>query len=165
MQNFLNLMFCYNMIPWQINLHWFLLSVYSANAIDHIITNSVTDHKDFKLAIIKTTCQIIFLLSSQLKLMKRPKYQLQNLPTNALIVKRILTNLKILCTTEIGMTLKKLKTPTKHVNTFSISLMTLMTIRSQNQKLKVNSKAIGALGLLKVLQNYQKSNKDFTKNS
>ena len=38
-----------------------------------------------------------------------------------------------------------------------------MTIRSQNRKLKLNSRAIRALGLLKVLQNYQKRNKDFMK--
>ena len=40
-----------------------------------------------------------------------------------------------------------------------------MTIRSQNLKLKLNSEAIKALGLLKVLQDHQKRNKDFMKNS
>ena len=50
--NFLNLMFCYNMIsltnkPTRVTKH-------SANVIDHIITNSVTSHNDFKSAIIKT---------------------------------------------------------------------------------------------------------------
>ena len=61
------------------------------------------------------------------------------------------------------MTLKKLKTTTKHINTFSISLSIFMTSRSQDRKLKLNSRAIRALGLLKVLQNYQKRNKDFMK--
>ena len=51
-QDFLNLMFCYNMIaltnkPTRVTRH-------SANTIDHIITNSVTGHNDFKSAIIKT---------------------------------------------------------------------------------------------------------------
>ena len=51
-QDFLNLMFRYNMIsltnkPTRVTKH-------SANAIDHIITNSVTGHNDFKSAIIKT---------------------------------------------------------------------------------------------------------------
>ena len=51
-QDFLNLMLRYNMIPLtnkptQVIKH-------SANAIDHIITNSVTGHNDFKSAIIKT---------------------------------------------------------------------------------------------------------------
>ena len=68
-------------------------------------------------------------------------------------------------TTKIGITLKKLKTPTKHINTSSISLLTFMTSRSQNRKLKLNSKAIRALGLLKVLQNHQKRSKDFMKNT
>ena len=75
----------------------------------------------------------------------------------------MLTNLKIFCTTETGMTLNKLKTPTKHINTFSISLLTFMTSRSQNRKLKLNSRVIRALELLKVLQNHQKINKDFMK--
>ena len=35
-----------------------------------------------------------------------------------------------------------------------------MTIRSHNRKLKLNSRAIRALGLLRVLQNHQKRNKD-----
>ena len=52
LQDFLNLMFRYNMIsltnkPTRVTKH-------SANAIDHIITNSVTGHNDFKSAIIKT---------------------------------------------------------------------------------------------------------------
>ena len=51
-QDFLNLMFRNNMIPLtnkpaQVTKH-------SANAIDHIITNSVTGHNNFKSAIIKT---------------------------------------------------------------------------------------------------------------
>ena len=51
-QDFLNLMFCYNMIPLinkptQVTRH-------SANAIDHIISNSVTGHNHFKSAIIKS---------------------------------------------------------------------------------------------------------------
>ena len=58
--------------------------------------------------------------------MKQRKDPLSNLPTNVLTVKKILTNLKIFCTTEIGVTLKKLKTPTKHINTFTISLLTYM---------------------------------------
>ena len=61
------------------------------------------------------------------------------------------------------MTLKKLKTLTKHINTFSISLLIFMKIRFQNRKLKLNSRAIKVLG--KVLQNHQRRNKDFMKNS
>ena len=46
-QDFLNLMFCCSMIPLTNKPR------HSANAIDHIITNSVTSHNDFKSAIIK----------------------------------------------------------------------------------------------------------------
>ena len=45
--------------------------------------------------------------------MKQRKEQSLNQPTNALTVKKILANLKTFCTTEIGMTLKKIKTPNK----------------------------------------------------
>ena len=70
MQEFLNLMFGYNMIlltnkPTRVTRH-------SANAID--ITNSVTGHSDFKSAIIKTDLSVD--LSLQLKQIKQRKGQL-----------------------------------------------------------------------------------------
>ena len=51
-QHLLNLMFRYNMIPLTNKSTW--LTRHSANAIDLIITNSVTGHNDFNSAIIKT---------------------------------------------------------------------------------------------------------------
>ena len=77
---------------------------------------------------------------------------------------KILTNLKVLCTTEIGITLKKLKTLIKHINTFSRSLLTFMTIGFKNRNLKLNSRVIRTLGLLTVLQNHQKRNNRTPKN-
>ena len=50
-QEFLNLIFCYNMIP--LTNKPTRVTRHSANTIDHIITNSVTGHDDFKSAIIK----------------------------------------------------------------------------------------------------------------
>ena len=50
-QDFLNLMFHYNMIP--LTNKPTRVTRHSANVIDDIITNSVTSHNDFKLAIIK----------------------------------------------------------------------------------------------------------------
>ena len=52
MQDFLNLMFCYNMIP--LTNKPTRVARHSANAIDHIITKSVTGCNDFKPAIVKT---------------------------------------------------------------------------------------------------------------
>ena len=151
-------MFRYNMIPstnkpTRVTRH-------SANATDHIITNSITGHNDFKSSIIKTDLSDHFLIAFTIKTNETTQRPVVK-PT----VKKILTNLKIFCTTEIGMTFKKMKTPTKYINTFSISLLTFMTSRFQNRKLKLNSRAIRALGLLKVLQSHQKRNKDFMKNS
>ena len=51
-QDFCNIMFHYNMIP--LTNKQTRVTRHSANAIDHIITNSVKGHKDFKSAIIKT---------------------------------------------------------------------------------------------------------------
>ena len=45
-------MFWYNMIP--LTNKPARVTRHSANAIDHIITNSVTDHNDLKSVIIKT---------------------------------------------------------------------------------------------------------------
>ena len=50
-QDFLNLMFCYNMIP--LTNKPIQVTRHSANALDHIITNSATGHNGFKSAIIK----------------------------------------------------------------------------------------------------------------
>ena len=52
MQDFLNLMFGYNMIP--LTNKPTRVTRLSTNTIDHIITNSVTSQIDFKSAIIKT---------------------------------------------------------------------------------------------------------------
>ena len=52
MQDFLKLTFRYNMIP--LKNKPTRVTRHSANAIDHIITNSATGHNDFKSAIIKT---------------------------------------------------------------------------------------------------------------
>ena len=51
-QDFLNFMLRYNMIP--LTNKPMRVTKHSANVIDHIITNSVTGHNDFKSAIIKT---------------------------------------------------------------------------------------------------------------
>ena len=73
-QDFLNLMFRYNRIPstnkpTRVTRH-------SANAIDHIITNSVAGHNDFKSAIIKIDLSDHFSIVFALKTMKQPKKQL-----------------------------------------------------------------------------------------
>ena len=73
---------------------------------------------------------------------------------------------KILYTTEIGMTLKKIVINIVLKNIaykYFLSLLTFITIHFENRKLKLNSRAIKALE--KVLQNHQKRSKDFSKNS
>ena len=156
-QDFLNVMFHSNMIP--LTNKPTRVTRHPANAIDHIITNSLTGHNDFKSAIIKTDLSDHFSIAFAIKTNETAHRSVVNLPTNVLTVNKILIDLKIFCTTEIEMT------PIKHINTFSISLLTFMTSRSQNRNLKLNSRVIRALGLLKILQNHQKISKDFMKNS
>ena len=159
-------MFRYNMIP--LTNKPTRVTRHSANAIDHILTNSVTGHNKFKSAIVKTDLSdhfpIVFAIETN-GTTQRPvvKSTYKRFYSEKNIEK--FKNLKILCATEIGKTFKKLNTPIKHINTFSTSLLTFLTNRSQNRKLKLNSRAITALGLLNVLQNHQKRNKDFMKNS
>ena len=75
---------------------------HSANAIDHI-TNSLTGHNDFKSAIIKTDLSdhfpIVFAIKTN-ETMQRSV--VKSIYKRSLTVKKILTNLKILCPTEIG---------------------------------------------------------------
>ena len=64
-QDFLNLMFHYNMIP--LTNKPTRVTRNSANAIDHIITNSLTGHNDFKAAIIKTVLSYHFPIAFAIK--------------------------------------------------------------------------------------------------
>ena len=156
-------MFRYNMIlltnkPTRVTRH-------SANARDSIFTNSATNHNDFKSAVIKTDLSDYFPIFFELE-------------TNETIQKPVVksTYKRSYCEKNIEKfentlhnrtwdDIKKLKTPIKCINTFAISLLTFMTSRSQKPRLKLNSRAIRALGLLKVLQNHHKRNKVFMKNS
>ena len=131
-------MFRYNVIP--LTNKPTRVTRHSANGIDHIITNSVTGHNDFKSAIIKTDLSdhfpIVFAIKTN-ETMQRSV--VKSIYKRSLTVKKILTNLKILCPTEIGWHLK-IEDPTRHINTFSLPLLTFITIRFQNRKLKLNSR-------------------------
>ena len=106
-QDFLNLMFR-NMIPLTNKPTW--VTRHSANAIDYIITNSVTGHNDFKSAIIKTDLSdnfpIVFTTKTN-ETFQRPVVKSTYKPSYC---KKNIDKFKIHCTTETGMTLKKMKT-------------------------------------------------------
>ena len=109
MEDFLNLLFRYNMIP--LTKKPTEVTRHSANTIDHIITDSVTGHSDQPWR--KLTFQIIFLLSSQLKPIKQPKDQSQNLPTNALTVKKNIEKFKNTLHNKNWNDFKKIEDPNK----------------------------------------------------
>ena len=128
----------YNMIP--LKNKPTRVTRHSAFATDHIITNSATGHNDFKSDIIKTDLSdhfpIVFAIKTNeitQRLVVKSTYKLSYCEKNI-----ILKNLKICCITEIGMRLKKLKTPARHINIFSKSLLTFMATRFQIRKLKLN---------------------------
>ena len=106
-------MFRYNMIPLTNKPTRVIRQ--SANAIAYIISNSMTGHNNFKSAITKTDSPDYFPIVFANKTNERSPSLLPNLPTCS-YWEKILTNLKILCTTKIGMTFRKLNTPTKHIN-------------------------------------------------
>ena len=81
-QGFLNLMFCYNMIPLTNKPTW--VTRYLGNAIDHIIANSVTSHCGFKKAKIKTDLSDHFPIVFTLKINETTKKPVVNLPKTAL---------------------------------------------------------------------------------
>ena len=135
-QDFLNLMFRYNMIP--LTNKPTRVTRHSANAIDHIITNSVTGHNDFKSAIIKTGLSDHFPIVFAIKTNETTQRPVIKSNYKRSYCEKNIGKFKIFRTTKIGMTLKRLKTPTKHINTFSIPLLTFMTSRSKNRKLKLN---------------------------
>ena len=134
-----------------------------ANAID--ITNSVTGHNDFKPAIIKTGLSDHFSIVFAIKTNETTQRSVVKSTYKRSYCEKNISKFKNILHSRNWVELKKMKTPTKHINTWSMSLLTFMTSRSQNRKLKLNSRARRALGLLKVLQNNKKGNKDFMKNS
>ena len=135
-QDILNLMFRYNMIP--LTNKPTRVTRHLANTIDHIITNSVTGHNDFKSAIIKTGLPGHFPIVFAIKTNETTQRPVIKSNYKRSYCEKNIDKFKIFCTTEIGMTFERLKTPTKHINTFSISLLTFMTSRSKNRKLKLN---------------------------
>ena len=64
-QDFLNVMFHSNMIP--LTNKPTRVTRHPANAIDHIITNALTGHNDFKSAIIKTDLSDHFFIAFAIK--------------------------------------------------------------------------------------------------
>ena len=135
-QDILNLMFRYNMIP--LTNKPTPVTRHLANAIDHIITNSITGHNDFKSAIIKADLSDHFPIVFTIKTNETTQRPVIKSNYKRSYCEKNIGKFKIFRTTKIGMTLKRLKTPTKHINTFSIPLLTFMTSRSKNRKLKLN---------------------------
>ena len=119
-QVFLNLMFRYNMIP--LTNKQTQVTSHSANAIDRIMTSSVTGHNDFKSAIIKTDLldqfPVVFAIKTN-QTTQRPvvksTYKRSYCEKNIDKFKNILHNRN-------WDDIKELKIPTKHINTFLIPL-------------------------------------------
>ena len=129
---------------------------HSSKVIYQIVTNSVTSQNAFKSAIIKTDLSYHFPIVSALttnettqKLVIKSTYKRSYCEKNT-------ERFKITWHNRNSDGIKKIKTPTKHINILSIFLLTFMTSRFKKPKIKLNSRTIRALGLLKVLQNYQK---------
>ena len=113
------------------------------------------------------TCQIIFFTLETTETTQKPVIKSTYKRSYC---KKIFTNLKILSTTEIGITLKKIKDTNKAYKYFLDIFIDFYDNSSPKTEVKVKFKGdqntvIRALGLLKTLRNHQKRNKDFMKNS
>ena len=74
-----------------------------ANPIDHIITNGVTSNNGFREAIIKTNLSHHFPIVFALKINETTQKPVVKFTYKLSYYEKIFVNLKILCTTEIGM--------------------------------------------------------------
>ena len=149
---------------------WFLWEIkptlvtrLSANDIDHIIINSVRGHNKFKSAIIKADLSDHFPIVFAIK---------TNETTQRLVVKS--TYKRSYCEKNIGKfktilhnrnwdDIKKTEDPNNAYKYFLNIFIDIYDKPFPNQKLKLNSRAIRAFGLLKVLQNHQKRTKTLWK--
>ena len=129
---------------------------HSSKVIYQIVTNSVTSQNAFKSAIIKTDLSYHFPIVSALTTNEKTQKLVIKSAYKRSYCEKNTERFKITRHNRNWDSIKKIKTPTKHINILSIVLLTFMTSRSQKQKIKLNSRMIRALGLLKVLQNYQK---------
>ena len=155
-------MFCYNTIP-LINKPT-RVTKHSANAIDHIITSSVTGHNDFKSALIKTDLSdhlpIVFAIKTN-ETTQRPvvksTYKRSYCNKNIDKFKNTLHNKNL-------NDIQKIEDPNKAYKHFLVIFTDIYDNPFPKSDVKVKFKS-EALELLKVLQNDQKRNKDFMKNS
>ena len=101
-QDFLNLMFCYNVVP--LTNKPTRVTRHSLNTIDHIITNSAEDRNDFKSAIIKNGLSDHFPIVIAIKInetMQRPVVR-SAYKRSYLHHKKALTNLKYSAQQKLG---------------------------------------------------------------
>ena len=156
MQDLLNCMFHYKMIPLTNKPTWVIR--HSANVIDHMIINSETNQNDLSHPTLsQTDLSDHFLIVFALKTNEPTQKPVVKCTLKRSYCKKNIENFKNTLYKKNLVDIKKLKTPINHINIFSISLLAFMTSHSQKApKLKWNSRGIRALELLKILQNHQK---------
>ena len=162
-QNFLNLMFRYNMIP--LTNKPTRVTRHSANATDHIITNSVTGHNDFNSAIIKTDLSDHFPIAFAIKTNETTQRPVVKSTYKRSYCEKNIDKFKNILHNRNWDDIKKNEDPNKAYKYFLNIFIDICDKSFPKSEVKLNSRAIRALGLLKVLQNHQKRNKYFMKNS
>ena len=161
MPNFLNLMFRYNMIP--LRNKPIQVTRHSTNAIDHIITNSVVDHNNFKSVIIKTDLSDHFSIVFAIKTNETTQRPVVKSTYKRSYCEQNIDKFKSTLHSRNWDNIKKIEDTNKAYKYF-LKIFIDMTIGFKNRNLKLNSRVIRTLGLLTVLQNHQKRNNRTPKN-
>ena len=158
-QDFLNFMFCYNMIP--LTNKPTRVTRHSANVIDHITTNCVTGHNDFKSAIIKTNLSdhfpVVFAIKTN-ETTERPiaksTYKRSYCEKNIDMFKNFLHNRN-------WDDIKKIEDPNKAYKYFLNIFIDIYNKSFLKSEVKVKFKSDQRPWITKGHQNHQKRNKEF----
>ena len=151
-QDFLSVIFDYNVIPLTLTNKPTQITRHSANAIDDNVTNSVTDHNDFNSAIIKSDLTYHFLFVFAIKINESKQRPVVKSTYKRAYCENNISKFKNILYNRNWGDIKEIEDPNKAYKYFHNIFIDIYETRPcQNQKLKLNSRAIRALGLLRVL--------------
>ena len=136
-----------------------------ANDIDHIITNSLTGHNDFKSTIIKTNLSDHFPIVFAIKTNKTTQRLVEKSTYKRSYNEKDIDNLKIVYTTEIGITLKKIEDPSNAYKYFVDIFIDIYDNSFPELEVKVKFKSDQSPWLSKGIAKSSKRNNDFMKSS
>ena len=162
-QDSLNLMFRYNMIP--VTNKPTRVTKHSANAIDHVITNSVIGYNDFKSAIIKTDLSDHFPIVFAIKTNKTTQRPVLKSTYKRSYCEKNIDKFKNTLHNRNWDDIQKIEDPNKAYKYFLDIFTDIYDNSFPKWEVKVKFKSDQSPWITKGIENHQKRNKDFMKNS